>query len=313
MRVAEVSLFDTFSKYDRIRQKDIERFTQELASGKKILKPSDNSVDMVHSLRLKSLQSDLKTFDRNTDMIRSTQIVAESTMGTVVETGMDVRPEIIQLLNTGVLDNEDAQAIKEYLQSSRDYILNQANARVGESRLFGGVRSGADPFAADGSYNGETTETTAAVSKGVELNTTFNGEKYFGVNANSNKMAVIEVLDQIISIIDSGDLTQLHTATLDVDVNGKNYGNVGLLDAFDAGYNAIMQQRSVIGSQINVADDVKQQNQTLELNYADLVSKLEDADYAGAITNLQKTQTAYEALLATFNQNKGLSLLNYFK
>jgi flagellar hook-associated protein 3 FlgL len=313
MRVSEQSLFNTYTKYDRIRQNEIERYTKELASGKKLLKPSDNAVDTVRTLRLKSLSTELQGYDRNTNLVRSTQEVAEGALGSMDEVGGETRVEIVRLLNTGVLDYEDGQVIKEYLTSARDYLLNQANAQVGGTRLFGGVASGSDPFAPDGTYNGVPSETTVAISKGVELNTTFNGASYMGVNSYSNKMTTVEVLDTIIGIIDSGDLTQLHTATINVNVNGTDHGAVKLLDAYDIGMEATMEGRSLIGNQMKVSEDIQAQNQAITNNLAALQSNLEDADYTSAITELQKSQTAYQALLAAFNQNKDLSLLNYFK
>jgi len=313
MRVSEQSLFNTYTKYDRIRQSDIQRITEELSSGKKLLKPSDNSVDTIRALRLQSLNTELEGYDRNTELVRSTQEVAEGALGAIVDVGSETRVEITRLLNTGVLDYEDGQVIKEYLTSARDFITNQANAQVGGIRLFGGIASGSDPFSADGTYNGAANETSVAISKGVELNTTFNGTNYMGVNATSNKMAVVEALDTIIGIIDSGDLTQLHTATINVDVNGTNHGDVALLEAFDIGMEAMMEHRSIIGTQMKVSEDIQTQNQTIAVNFSDLQSKLEDADYTGAISDLQKAQTSYQALMAAFNQNKDLSLLNYFQ
>ncbi|HHE07573.1 MAG TPA: flagellar hook protein [Chlorobaculum parvum] len=312
MRVSEQSLFNTYTKYDRLRQSDIQRITEELSSGKKLLKPSDNSVDTIRALRLKSLSTELDGYNRNTEMVRSTQEVAEGAMGAIVEVGSETRVEITRLLNTGVLDYEDGQVIKQYLESARDFITNQANAQVGGIRLFGGVASGSDPFGPDGTYNGAAAETTVAISKGVELNTTFNGSDHMGVNINSGKMTAVEVLDSIIGIIDSGDLTQLHTATLAVDANGTDHGDVKLLEAFDIGMEAMMEHRSLIGNQMKVSEDIQSQNETIAVNFSQLQSKLEDADYSGAISELQKTQTAYQALLAAFNQNKDLSLLNYF-
>ncbi len=313
MRVSEQSLFNTYTKYDKLRQSDLQRVTEVLGSGKSLLKPSDNSVDTVRVLRLNSLNTEIEGYNRNADLIRSTQEIAEGTMGAIVDVGTETRVEVTRLLNTGVLDYEDGQIIKQYLQSARDFIVNQSNTDVGGIRLFGGVASGGNPFAADGSYNGALNETTVAVSKGVELNTTFDGSAYMGVNANSNKMAVVEALDAMIGIIDSGDLTQLHSSTIAVNVNGTDHGDVPLLEAFDIGLKSIMEHRSKIGTQMKVSEDIKAQNETIALNITDLRAKIEDADYSAAISDLQKAQTAYEALLAAFNQNKDLSLLNYFQ
>ncbi|WP_200763837.1 flagellin [Nitrosophilus alvini] len=312
MRVPEISLFNTFTKYDQIRQKEIEKYTQQLSSGKKILKPSDSTVDLAASLRFKSLQNDLEGYAKNMDYVQNTQSVAEGSLNSISETAQEARVEIVRLLNTGVLDQEDAAIVDEYLQSLKDYIINQANIKIGDSALFGGVKSQVDPFTADGTYQGETVETTVPVSKGVELNSTFRGDKYLGVNENTGKIAIVEVLDKISEIINSGDLTRLHNpGEVNVTINGKSADTI--LDAFDLGLNAIMQHRSLIGSQGKTLEDLRTQNESLNVNFSELISKLEDADYTEAITNLEKAKTAYEATMASFAQNKDLSLLKYFK
>ncbi len=313
MRIPDIAFFDTFNKYDKIKEKDLQKFTQELASGKKILKPSDNTVDSVRTLRLKNLSDDLEVYNRNMNMVQSTLNIAESTLGNIADAGQETRVEIVRLLNTGVLDAEDAEVLKDFFQSMRDYIINQANVKVGDSALFGGVKTQVNPIASDGSYQGENVETTVPVSKGVELNTTYSGKNYLGVNENSNKMTMIEALDKIIEIIDSGDLTRLHSEKINVSINGDSYGDLSILDAFDKGLNAVMQHRSKLGSQLNVIENLNQQNEVIKLNYDELVSSLEDTDYAETISNLEKTRTAYEALLASISQNKDISLLNFLK
>ena len=311
MRIPDIS----FIKYDRIKERDLEKFTKQLASGKKILAPSDNTVDHIRSMRFQRLNNDIETFNRNISLVKTNLDAAENTLGTIVNTGQEVRVEIIRLLNTGVLDSEDAEILRDYFQSMKEYIINQANVQVGDSSLFAGVKAQVKPFNSNGEYQGENVETTVPIAKGVELNTTFNGKNYLGVNEVSNKMLVVEAIDKIINIIDSGDLSKLYDNSeyIDVTVDGKSYGQVQILEAFDIGLNKIMQHRSLIGEQMVVADNIEEQNNTLKVNFSELISKLEDADYAGTISELEKARTAYQALLASIAQNKDLSLLNFIK
>jgi flagellar hook-associated protein 3 FlgL len=74
-----------------------------------------------------------------------------------------------------------------------------------------------------------------------------------------------------------------------------------------------MQYRSVIGTQIKTIQDLKSINEKNQVFNNELISKLEDTEAAEAITNLQKAQLAYQALISVFNQNRQLTLLNFFK
>ena len=420
MRIPDIAFYDTFIKYDRLREKDLDRYTRELASGKKILTPSDNTVDNIRSLRFKKLTGDIETYNRNIDLVKTNLEVAESTLGDLVDTGTEVRTDIINLLNTGVLDYEDAKILGDYLKSMRDYIVNKANISIGDSRLFGGVKSQEDPFDSRGIYQGEFVDTKVPVAAGVELNTTFVGKDYLGtipsgtwIDSNSNnvvdpdeisyKIGMVKAIDDILQIIEGMDLSKLdayysdmgyanptdsiigtgeagtlnitygettfsvnyndtmnlndlvnaiNTATGNSDAEGnllveafvfedrdgvfrlglkgqspdininiedtsgaltKRIGNFRrILETFDESFSGISQYRSIIGTQIQVADSIKIQNDQQIVKFSELVSKLEDADYAGVISELEKSKTAYEALLATIAQNKDLSLLKFY-
>ena len=519
MRVPDIAFYNTFIRNNEIKESKLAKYTNQLSSGKKILVPSDNTVDTVKAQRLRRITDTIETYNRNMDQVQTILDVAESTLGNIVDASQEARVHIVQVLNTGVMDAEDAQILKDYFQSVRNYIVKQANISIGDSRLFGGVKAQKDPFNDKAIYQGETLETKVPVSKGVELNTTFNGIEYLGTlnsgvydtttDSAQQKIGVVKALDDIINIIDSkplniykskngfksvdtpiasssgtltitygsstfsinydagtklqeivdainnspsnpgvaafvykgddgryylglagsdgktdvivsdsggvisnigemesiGDIVKLHgyysemgynsstdalvapteSGTLTINYGGQTFsinydgdtadntnpstleelvfainkspdnpgvmayvyqdsdgtyrlgllgqepdkqisisdntgalskriGNVeAILDTFDKGFNKVAQGRSRIGTQINVIEDFRPQNEYLQVAFSELISKFEDADYVSVIAELEKTRTAYEALLASFNQNKDLSLLNFLK
>mgnify|MGYP001626163243 CR=1 FL=1 len=325
MRITDLLRYDNYIKNDQIRQNEIEKYTRQIASGKKLLSPSDDTVATVASLRLKTINQDIERFGRNMDFVQNVLDSAETQLDSIVKAGQEIRVEIIRLLNTGVLDKEDAKVLRDYFVNMKDYIIKQANFKIGDTAIFGGIKTQTDPFAADGTYQGETKETKVPVAPGVELNTTFNGAVYIGVNSLSNKMIITEAIDKIVDIIDraiagTGSLGELNTATINIkkykdkdkDKDDKIL-NVKILEAFDIGLNNVMQYRSVIGTQIKTIQDLKSINEKNQVFNNELISKLEDAEAAEAITNLQKAQLAYQALISVFNQNRQLTLLNFFK
>lgn len=313
MRITDLIKYDNYIKNDQIRQNEIEKYSKQISTGKKLLSPSDDTVATVASLRLKTINQNIERYGRNMDFVLNVLDSAETQLNSIVEAGQEVRVEIVRLLNTGVLDKEDAKVLRDYFSNMKDYIIKQANFKIGDTALFGGIKTQVDPFASDGTYQGETVETKVPVAPGVELNTTFNGKVYIGVNSTSNKMIITEAIDKIVEIIDravsgTGSLGELNTAT--INVNGQD---VKILDAFDIGLNNVMQYRSVIGTQVKTIQDLKTINDQNKVFNNDLISKLEDTETAEAITNLQKAQVAYQALISVFNQNRQLSLLDFFK
>ncbi len=312
MRVPDVKYFDILLKYDRERSSILTRKTEELSSGKKLLYPSDNPVDFARAARFKNLISQFERFNRNIDLSKSSLESAETALANVVNAAQEVRVKFIQVLNTGVINQEEAESIVNYFQSMRDYIIQQGNLKVGDSYIFGGVKTQDAPFDSNGTYSGETKVTTIPVANGVEVNTNFNGAETFGVNLSSNKILLVEVIDEVINLIESGNLDALHTQEIAVDL-GSGVQNMKLLDAFDAGLSKVMEYRSILGTQVATVENLQFQNDNLRLHYSDLVSKLEDADYAAAIAEYEKAQTAYTALMLAIQQTKDLSLLNFMR
>ncbi|MEJ5173442.1 MAG: flagellar hook protein [Hydrogenothermaceae bacterium] len=315
MRITDLLRYDNYIKNDQIRQGEVEKYSKQIATGKKILQPSDDTVATVASLRLKRMNEDFDSYLRNMDFASNVLDVAETTLRNISDAGSEIRVEIIRLLNTGVLDKDDANVLKDYFQQMKDYIIKTANTSIGDTRLFGGVESQQDPFDSNGVYQGQTIETKVPIAKGVEVNTTFDGSAYLGTDVvgGSKKILMVAAIDKIIEIINNaingtGSLGELNTAT--INVNGTN---MKILDVFDKGLNTILQYTSMIGTQQKVISDIKTSYQQNKVFNNNLISNLEDADTAETITNLQKAKTAYEALIAAFNSVKNLSLLDFFK
>ena len=312
MRVSSATLYNLLIKYERERSTTLTRKVEELSSGQSLLYPSDEPVDFARSLRLTRFSQKLERLNKNIDVVSSYLDTAESTLASAVTTLQDGRVKLIQLLNTGVVTQDEAETLSDYFKELRDYILHLGNEKVGDSYIFGGVKSQSPPFSDDGTYQGETAETTVPVAPGVELNTNFNGGEYFAVNGVSGKALAVEVMDRIREIIDSGELSRLQTDTIDVDL-GDGVESVTLLEAYDLALSKMMTYRSIVGTKQQVAANLKTQNESMNLRLKELNSKLTDADYPQAIAELEKAKTAYEALMATVAQTKGLSLLNFLK
>lgn len=313
MRITDLLRFDNFIRNDQIRQGELEKYSKHIATGKKLLQPSDDTVATVASLRLRRINENIDTYLRNMDFASNILDVAETTLKNISDAGTEIRVEIIRLLNTGVIDREDAKVLRDYFQQMRDYIIKTANISIGDTRLFGGVKSQIDPFDSMGLYQGEAQETTISVAAGVEVNTTFDGRKYLGVNPTSNKMLMVDAIDKIVEILDraingAGSLGELHTATITVGTE-----SLKILEAFDRGINTVLQYTSVIGTQIKIINDIRESYERNRVFNNNLISKLEDAEIVDAITNLQKAKIAYEALIAAFNSVRNLSLLDFFK
>jgi len=79
----------------------------------------------------------------------------------------------------------------------------------------------------------------------------------------------------------------------------------------DQGANNILRVRAAIGSRMNEIDSLASLNQSLDLQYQQTLSDLQDLDYAKAITDLTRKQTDLQAAQQSFAKVSQLSLFNY--
>jgi flagellar hook-associated protein 3 FlgL len=79
----------------------------------------------------------------------------------------------------------------------------------------------------------------------------------------------------------------------------------------DASQESINQVRSGVGSRMVEVETQQNINGDLDLQYAETLSRLQDADYAEAVSNLTQQQTYLQAAQQSFMRVSNLSLFNY--
>ena len=292
MRISNEAIFNTFIKYDKARQKDIARHTEEISSGKRILSPSDDFAAMAKSLKFKEVNQEVDNYISNIDSVKMRQTAAQTAMTNIADAGTEARSEIVRLLNHGVLDQEDAEIINKYLQDLKSYMIDQANTKVADTFIFGGTKTDAPPYSSATSgvtYSGNEDEQKVQVAKNFEASATFSGKR-LGLEE------MTKAIDDIKAAIEAGDLSSVTDS---------------LLENFDKGYHKLLQNRSFIGAEERTVEEFKQQHETYKTVYNNFISNLEDADITEAIAGLERSKVAYEASMAVFNQNKDLNLLKY--
>ena len=79
----------------------------------------------------------------------------------------------------------------------------------------------------------------------------------------------------------------------------------------DNGLKSLANAQSALGGRVNVAESVFESNLDLEIANKSARSTIEDVDYAEAVSELSKQETALQAAQATFSRVTGLSLFDF--
>ena len=144
---------------------------QQVSSGKRISKPSDDPVGASQSLALAQRLGDI---GRHTSAITAGKPLLEQGMSSLDEAGQilaQVQQLVVQASN-GTLNDNDRASIGDQIASLRTQLLEIANTRLGDRALFGGTETSGDPFVAAGSkieYRGNDVSRTIEIGQGAEI------------------------------------------------------------------------------------------------------------------------------------------------
>ena len=81
----------------------------------------------------------------------------------------------------------------------------------------------------------------------------------------------------------------------------------------DQASDRIVDVRARIGARINTADDQQNLNASVGVDLKSALSKVQDTDYASAVSTLNLQMTGLQAAQAAYVKVQGLSLFNYLK
>lgn len=257
-----------------------------VSTGKRISKLSDDPVDLVQALDIKSTLSNIEQLERNIDLGESWLNSAESTLSSVQDLISDAKALCIQMSSATTGESERASAATT-IQNTLDEIVSLANTEVNGRYIFAGSSTDSAPFSEDGSYNGDNSPFTIKIGRNATLAVGSDGE------------AVFEGIFQTLS--------DLKDALEGNNVNGIEEAVDNLDDHFDQ----ITAKISDIGSKLNRTEIKKGILSDLNLSNTDRLSKLEDADITEAIIELEEIGIIYQAALSSSTKVMGLSLVNY--
>lgn len=125
----------------------------------------------------------------------------------------------------------------------------------------------------------------------------------FTVKASTNKN-LFTTINDLVTLLESSVSGSAGNAKL---TNGLNTA----LSNLDGSLDNVLMVRASIGSRMRETDAVQSTGADLQLQYQQTISDLRDLDYAKAITDLTRQQTALQASQQSFMKVQSLSLFNY--
>ncbi|MCL1112560.1 flagellar hook-associated protein FlgL [Shewanella basaltis] len=138
---------------------------------------------------------------------------------------------------------------------------------------------------------------------GIEIK--IDGEPQAGDSFSIDEVAQVSIFDtfsKAIALFESGEDTQTPAGQAEL---------AQLLNNLDSGVNQMSQQRSYTGNSLKVLQQYSDNHTDEKIINTSALSKLEDLDFASAITEFEKQQLALNAVSSLFTKVGTLSLFDY--
>ncbi|MFZ0160268.1 MAG: flagellar hook-associated protein FlgL [Kineosporiaceae bacterium] len=267
----------------------VQSLQEQLSSGKRIFRPSDDPAATAASMQLRSAQAADDQFQRNSDTVRGRLSVADSALIQLSDRVRSVR-ELMIASRSGALSSDGRAALSAQVDSIRTEVVSLYNSTYLDRPVFGGSvagRQAIDP--ATGTYLGNNEPIEARISIDTTIRMDVKGTD-----------AAADVLPAALTAI----------ATSVTAAGGATNAD---FTAIDDAFSKLQRAMGDVGAR---AARVETTNSLVESHRLDLVSRIsenEDVDLPETIMNLQAQQVGYQAALGAAAKVMQTSLVDFLR
>jgi flagellar hook-associated protein 3 FlgL len=307
MKISTSQLYDSaITKMNR-QQANVAEMQAKLASGKNLVKPSDDAEKAALIQRLNSAMQRQDIFDVSLDRAESRLRTEESALMGVQDMLQRIRELAIQGSND-TLSKQDRTIIAKEVASLRDGLFSLANTQdEGGNYIFSGTKVKTPAFSSDAdgvvTYEGDQNQTSVDISEYRQVSVNRPGDEIFSsvsrtdVNGDAEAVGFFTVIADFTGALKAGSGANIAQGLEEISSLTDDMA-VALAD---------------LGSRMNTVDGQRDILADTKLRYQDLLSNAEDLDYATAVTRLSSQILSLEAAQASFAKISQLNLFNYLR
>lgn len=267
-----------------------EKYQMQLATGKKISKPSDDPIIAAKALRLRTDVSEIEQHEKNTDDAIAWMDITEATLSQMNEVMQRFR-EITNQAANGTNTEDDLQKIKAEVSQLKSQMTNLANATYAGRYIFSGYKTDKALMDDDGNFlldveNSEQIQFEIGVGDLVNVNVLGGDLFNNGADATTTpptKSTMIKTFDRVLEAMDADEKDAISDELASIDNDITN----------------MLRVRADLGARYNRVELTATRLGEDYVNTTGLMSKNEDVDFAESIMNLSNERAVYQASLAT--------------
>ncbi len=289
MAISDLSLFNSMASALDTATSRIQGVQQSLASGKRVIVPSDDIVNygqaQLLSSRLSAVATDINTGQQVQGLL-NTADNALSNVGNWLNSAISIATQGAD----GSLSAAEMTTLAGQVQSILDQVIGSANTKYAGAYMFSGSQTNTAPYDASGNYAGDSGINFATFSDNTRVQTTFDGKAILG--------------DAASGVI--GTLTSLQNALQ----TGNKVATAATLSQLQAGIQSVATARGNIGVNENALQAFLSNANTESTTLQASISNLTDVDVAKAALDQQQLLLQEQALVSLASGLGKIPLVN---
>lgn len=301
MRVSSTQYQSTMNTALQNASSKLEDVMQQIASGKKVLHPSDDPITSVRLSRLTREDAALTQFRDNIGALKSRLQQNESLLSGMNGDMQQARDLMVWAADGGN-NSQDVAAMASSLQSLRDSLFYAANSQDQEGRyLFSGTLTGT-----------ATITNNALAPLGSRYNFTGNlGQQKVVVGNGVTQVANVSLqeMSTLLNQLDS-TIATLQTPGISVSTPAIHTQVAATLDMLDTTMSSVSTKVANLGGEQNTLDTLDSNHANVSLSNKQAFLSLGQLDYGDAAVKLNGYTTAVQATQKAYAKVSGLSLFN---
>jgi len=317
-RISTSARYDLLTKDIQRNEANYNRLTEQLASGKKVTKITDDPIAAVNIVNTNRQIGQIETFNKNAQLAMEELDTLDDLMELATGYLNQAWDKAVQA-NNGTYGKSSLEALKVEIDEITKTMVDLANTEFNDNFIFGGANTKLTPYEIDDNgnvlYHGTKHDNPdyirqTEVADGVYevINTT--GDIVFGwYNGEDDYSGVMGALKVL-----SNSLQEVIDAKNAKDSAAEEAGYKKMfstLDMFSNSHNDIVTEQTKFGGVYNRMEMTESTLETNTENLTSYLSSLQDIDIASAASKWLQAQYSYQASLQVAASTMGMSLLNY--
>lgn len=285
MRITNKVLTNNFLGNLRNNLNNMQKYQNQLSSGKEVSRPSDDPFRVARTMELKANINANERYAKNIEEGIGWLNSTDTALGQIGDAMQTIYEKTVAGGN-GAYSDDERNALKVHIQQLKEQIIEVGNASYDGRYIFGGDKTNIPPFKADGTYQGSNNGLLREFSQGVTLDIGTTGNQF---------EELFSKLDGIIS---------------DLDQNNSPSGRIsGLKESIEN----VLKLRAEAGARSHRLEAMMTKNEDETFNMTSLLAKTYDIDVAEKVMEYKVMESVYNASLQTGAKILQPSLLDFLR